>query len=93
MKLSLLEIEFYLPGCRSLKEKRRRLRGLRDRYGKLSGVALCESDFQDIHDRSLWSIAVIGSDKKIVDASIASLQESIEEVVDALVAASHREDL
>ncbi len=93
MKLSLLEIEFHLPGCRSLKEKRGRLRGLRDRYGKLGNVALCESDFQNVHDRSLWSFVIVGTESKIIDQTIARLQESIEEVVDALVASSRREDL
>jgi len=93
MKLSLLEIEFHLPGCRSLKEKRGRLRGLRDRYGKQGNVALCESDFQNVHDRSLWSFVIVGTESKIIDQTIARLQESIEEVVDALVASSRREDL
>lgn len=93
MKISLIEIEFHLPGCRSLKEKRGRLRGLRDRYGKLPGIALCEDGFHDVHDRSLWSFVVAGSDIKIVDRTIESLQESIEEVVDALVVSTHREDL
>ena len=93
MKLTLVEIEFHLPGCRSLKEKRARLRGLRDRYGKLVNVALCECDFQNVHDRSLWSFAVLGADAKIVDQTIEGLQDSIEEVVDALVVDSRREDL
>ncbi len=93
MKLALLEIEFNLPGCRSLKEKRGRLRGLRDRYGKLGNVALCESGFQNVHDRSLWSFVIVGTESKIIDQTIARLQESIEEVVDALVASSRREDL
>ena len=93
MKLTLVEIEFSLPGCRSLKEKRARLRGIRDRYGKLTNVALCESDYQNVHDRSLWSFAVVGTDAKSVDQTIDRLQESIEEVVDAVVAENRREDL
>ncbi len=93
MKISLIEIEFHLPGCRSLKEKRGRLRGLRDRYGRLNNVALCEDEYHDVHDRSLWSFVVVGNDSKIVDRTIEGLQESIEEVVEALVVSTHREDL
>ena len=52
MNAGLLSINFHLGGCRSLKEKRQRLSGIRDRYGRPANVAVCESDFQDSHQRA-----------------------------------------
>ncbi|MFK7916113.1 MAG: DUF503 family protein, partial [Pseudomonadales bacterium] len=43
MKTVALQVRFVLHGCRSLKDKRKRLRGLRDRFGKQTGLAVCES--------------------------------------------------
>ena len=55
MNAWLLSINFHLGGCRSLKEKRQRLKGIRDRYGRPANVAVCESDFQDSHQRAQWT--------------------------------------
>ena len=35
MNVRLMTIDFHLGGCRSLKEKRQRLKGMRERFGKL----------------------------------------------------------
>ena len=48
MIVGLLELEFHIPGCKSLKEKRGRLAGMRDRFGRLTNVAVCESAFADV---------------------------------------------
>ena len=47
MHLGVLTLDLHLEGCQSLKEKRARTRGVRDRFGRLSQVAVCESDFSD----------------------------------------------
>ncbi|MEE4283615.1 MAG: DUF503 family protein [Pseudomonadales bacterium] len=43
MNIACLTIVFHLHGCQSLKDKRQRLAGLRDRFGKQTQVAVCES--------------------------------------------------
>ena len=62
MQIGVLRVSFVLPGCRSLKEKRQRLGGLRERYGRQVNVAVCESNFQDIHDRAEWTFVAVGAD-------------------------------
>ncbi len=57
--LFVIDVEFHLHGCGSLKEKRSRLGGFRQRVGRQTGVALIESDFADAHDRSGWTLAVL----------------------------------
>ena len=34
MSIGVLTVDFYVSGCRSLKEKRQRLNGIRERYGR-----------------------------------------------------------
>ena len=67
MRACRLTIDFHLGGCRSLKEKRQRLKGLRDRFGRAVNVAVCESDHQDAHQRSQWSFIASAADVGVVE--------------------------
>ncbi len=85
MTLGMLIVEFRLPGCHSLKEKRHRLLGLRDRFGKQTNVAVCESDFQDEHQRAEWSFVAASADRKVVEQTLRQIENHIESNIDAVV--------
>ena len=89
----MLIVDIHLPGCRSLKEKRHRIRGIRDRFGKQSSLAVCESDYQNDHQRAQWSFIAVASDQKTVDRMLANLEDRLEMVVDGVIADVHREHL
>jgi len=89
----LLSINFHLGGCRSLKEKRQRLRGIRDRYGRPANVAVCESDFQDSHQRAQWTFIATASSANIVEQALADIVRNLELSVDAELIDVHRERL
>ena len=91
-RVVLLEVVFHLEGCRSLKEKRSRLSGLRERFGKHKNLAVCEAEYQNEHGRSLWAFVAIGQDQT-VDKTLAFVEEHIEEVVDAFVVDIGRQEL
>ncbi|MFH1038612.1 MAG: DUF503 domain-containing protein [PVC group bacterium] len=93
MKIRLLVVDFHLPGCRSLKEKRQRIRGIRDRFGKQVNLAVCESGYQDDHQRAQWSFVAVASDQKTVDRMLADLEERLELAVDGVVVGMAREHL
>jgi len=93
MNIELLVVEFRLPGCDSLKEKRQRLLGLRERFGKLINVAVCESDYQDAHKQAQWSFVVAATDPKIVTNQLSKIEDFLNTEVDALITAIHRERL
>ena len=86
-----MTIDFHLGGCRSLKEKRQRLKGLRDRFGRAVNVAVCESDHQDAHQRSQWSFIACASDGSVVDQTLAELERTIQITVDAELVNVQRE--
>jgi uncharacterized protein YlxP (DUF503 family) len=93
MRIGVLTVSFSLPGCRSLKEKRQRLSGLRERFGRQSNVAVCESDFADVHQRAEWSFVATGRSAAMVEQTLAEIEQRILESVDAEVLDTVREML
>jgi len=91
-RVVMLEVVFHLEACYSLKEKRSRLSGLRERFGKHKNMAVCEADYQNDHGRSLWAFVAIGQDKT-VDKTLSFVEEHIEEYVDAVVVDIARQEL
>jgi uncharacterized protein YlxP (DUF503 family) len=91
MLIGLLRVSFVLPGCRSLKEKRQRLGGLRERFGRQVNVAVCESNFQDIHDRAEWSFVAAALTSRLIEQTLSDIEQRIVETVDANVAEFVRE--
>ena len=78
-----MTIDFRLGGCRSLKEKRQRLKGMRERFGKLPNVAVCESGYQDVHQRAQWSFIATAASGDVAEKSLREILSSIELAVDA----------
>lgn len=93
MNVRLLTVDFYLGGCRSLKEKRQRLKGLRDRFGRAANVAVCESDYQDVLQRAQWSFVATAASGDVAERTLAEILQSIQLSVDAELINVHRETL
>ena len=74
MQLGILTLKFHLEGCNSLKEKRQRMRGLKDRFGKLPHIAVCESGAADSLSKSEWSFVCLAHQR----SDIARALEKIE---------------
>ena len=51
--------ELHLPGARSLKQKRKVVKGLVDRIHRRFRVSIAETDHHDLHQRAEISIAAI----------------------------------
>lgn len=83
MNVRLLTVSFYLGGCRSLKEKRQRLKGLRERFGRTFNVAVCESDYQDAHQRAQWSFVATAANGDVAERTLGEILQSIQMSVDA----------
>ncbi len=90
MNVAVLQIDFLLRGCRSLKEKRQRLKGIRDRYGRLANVAVCESAHQNTHQRAQWSFVATASSAEIVDRTLSDIERNLQMGVDAELVGAQR---
>ncbi len=77
MNIGILTLRFHLEGCQSLKEKRSRLSGIRDRFGKTPNIAICESGLQDKLQSAQWTYLAMAADKKVVEGSLAKIEEYI----------------
>lgn len=92
MVIQLLTLNFHLPACKSLKEKRRRLGGFKDKFGRIANIAVTESNFHDQHRQAEWSVIIMARDQQIIDRIIAQLELAIESM-DVLLVKITRERL
>jgi len=91
MHLAVLTLVFQLPGCSSLKEKRHRLLGIKDKFGKIANVAVSEANYHDNLRRAEWHFAVLSQDKTIVEQQIAHIENFASTELDAVLEKAHRE--
>jgi len=78
MVIGVLSLEFFLPACRSLKDKRRIVLRFKDRVRGRFNVAVAEVDFQDVWQRTLLAVVTLSGDRKIVDQTLRKIQEEAE---------------
>jgi hypothetical protein len=83
VSIAVLKVDFYLSGCRSLKEKRQRLNGLRERYGRAPNVAVCESAHQDLLQRAQWTFVAASASRDVVDRALTDIERNLQGTVDA----------
>jgi len=93
MHIAILTLQFHLEGCSSLKEKRQRLAGLRDRFGRLPNIAVCESGAQDVLQRAEWSFVVAAGTRALADKAVAEVESFVAESLDARVSGRELEYL
>lgn len=85
MRIVILTMSFSLPGCRSLKEKRQRMGGIHERYGRQPAVAVCESGERERIDASEWSFVVTGISAQDVESLCSEIEDRIQRTVEARV--------
>ncbi|MBX3118291.1 MAG: DUF503 domain-containing protein [Fimbriimonadaceae bacterium] len=76
MVVGILQIFLRLPGCRSLKDKRRVLRSLIDRVRRDYQVSIAE-----VGDNDLWGNAEVGV--TVVSSSAMQVESILSKVLDA----------
>jgi len=59
MVVGISIFELHLPACRSLKAKRKVVKGLVDRIHARYRVSVAETDFHDLHQRAEVSLAIV----------------------------------
>jgi len=83
MKVKVLRASFYLHGCDSLKEKRHRLGRLRDKFGKQTALAVCESGHVDELRRGEWSFVAAAASAVVVQQVLADVEGYLATAIDA----------
>lgn len=87
-----LTARFHLSGVRSLKAKRSRLRGLRDRFGKQPGMAVCESGAADDLHNAQWSFVAVAGTALLAGRMLDDVEQYLRTSVDAVLVAAERSE-
>jgi len=85
VRLILLTLDLYLPQSHSLKDKRRVIKGLKDKLRARFNVSVAETDYQDAWQRSLIAIALIALDNSGADRTISLIRQLVDELFDVQV--------
>jgi uncharacterized protein len=75
MIVGLLTLELGLPGCDTLKEKRHRLRGVIEKARSKFNISVSEIDFQDLHQSAMVGVAMVNSERTLVEQVFARVDE------------------
>jgi hypothetical protein len=73
MIIGTLNIDVIIVSSRSLKDKRRVIKSLKDRIRNKFNVSISETEAQDNLKYSTLSIAMVGTDRQYVNSTLSSL--------------------
>lgn len=78
MLIGSAEIELFLPGTFSLKEKRFVLQSIKKRIRNKFNVSIAEIDFHDKWQRTCLGIACVSNDRRFLDATLNKVLNTID---------------
>ncbi len=76
--LALLTLHLHIPGCKSLKEKRSRLKPLLTRLHKEFNISVAEMDLNDIWQSTIIGCAVVSNDKAQAQRTLQAVSAWVE---------------
>ena len=78
MVIGVTSWELSLPECRTLKDKRRVVKSLKERLQSRFKVSVAETRYQDIWTRAEITAAVVASDGRHADSILDTLDRFVE---------------
>jgi uncharacterized protein YlxP (DUF503 family) len=78
MSLGLLTLHIHLPGCASLKEKRRRLKPLLARLHREFNISAAEVDYQDVWQSAVIAVALVSNDNGHTQRALQRVADWVE---------------
>ena len=70
MTVGIARLTLYIPDSHSLKEKRMVLRRVKDRTRQKFNVAVAEVEDNDVWQRAVLGLAVVGNDGRFVESAL-----------------------
>jgi len=80
--VTLLYIEVMIPHAQSLKDKRRAVRGLKDRISNRFNASVAEVGYLDKWQRSVLAVCLVGNDRRQLLANTAKIRTLCAEAAD-----------
>lgn len=85
--VGVVRLELYIPGARSLKDKRRAVKSLVDRMHHRYRVSVAETGFHELHQRAEVAVAVVAAAEAELEHLLGSLRRLSEESNEAMLTA------
>ena len=90
MLIGTIQIELFLPGAGSLKEKRFVLKSIKAKIRNLFNVSVAEVDFLDKWQRSVLGIACVSNNRRFIDETLSKVvgivsKEDRIEIIDQVI--------
>jgi uncharacterized protein YlxP (DUF503 family) len=79
MSLGVLTLQIDIPGCKSLKEKRHRLKPLLTRLHREFNISVAEIDYQDAWQSAVIACALVSNSPKHTHRALQKIVEWVED--------------
>ncbi len=73
MAIGVLTLQLQLPGCKSLKEKRSRIKPLIARLHREFNISVAELEQQDVWDETILGCVIISNNHQFSESSLQSV--------------------
>lgn len=83
--VTLLYIELIIPHAHSLKDKRREVRGLKDRISSKFNASVAEVGYQDKWQRCVLAVCLVGNDKRQLLSDTTKIRTLCAEAADVSI--------
>jgi len=77
-KVGLLHLDVLIGDAMTLKDKRRVVKGFKDRIGRGRNVSVAEVDHQNSIRRSLLAVGMVGSDSRYLQGALQQIVNAAE---------------
>jgi hypothetical protein len=77
--IGLLTVDIHCPHSRSLKDKRMTVKAIKDRLRKRFNVAVAETGYQELWQRSVLSAVTVSSERSGLESLMESMARDVEE--------------
>lgn len=85
MIVAVSVFELHIPAGRSLKEKRKVIKGLTERIHQRYRVSVAETDYHDLHQRAQIAVAIVHQSRSDVERLLERIREHVEEAPGAML--------
>ncbi len=85
MIVGAVRIEFFLPHCQSLKEKRQIVKSIVGRLQNRYNISIAEVDFQDLWQRAAIGISCVSGEETQIRKILQKIEEAFHALDDAVV--------
>jgi len=73
MIIGVCTLDFFLPGCSSLKQKRMFLRSIKEKLRNKHNVAVAEVAHQEVWQRASIGLTSVSNDKTVLDSTFQAV--------------------